>query len=93
MPIYKYECSFCGHTFKELQSLSEEPLKDCPECVEKFKNGQLGTLKKVIGMPLVIFKGSGFYCTDNPSSSQQSNNAQREADQMAQAKEDKIKHH
>ena len=31
MPTYEYRCDACKHTFEELQSFSEEPLKKCPE--------------------------------------------------------------
>ena len=37
--------------------MSDEPLKDCPECE--------GHVHRVIQSVGVIFKGSGFYITDN----------------------------
>ena len=57
MPTYEYECKDCGHTFEAFQSMSDAPLKICPECgkeVRRLINGGSG----------VIFKGSGFYVTD-----------------------------
>jgi putative FmdB family regulatory protein len=57
MPTYGYECKSCGHTFDVFQSMSEDPVKACPECgreVRRLINGGTG----------VIFKGSGFYVTD-----------------------------
>lgn len=42
-----------------MQSFSEDPIKDCPYC--KGKN----TVHKMISEPAVVFKGKGFYCTDN----------------------------
>ena len=58
MPFYEYQCSNCGHTLEELQKMSDEPLKKCPNC---GKN----TLQKLIGTGGgLIFKGSGFYLTD-----------------------------
>ena len=62
MPTYEYECTKCGHTFEAFQSISEKPLSRCPECkgsVRRLINGGLG----------VIFKGSGFYSTDNKKGS------------------------
>lgn len=57
MPTYEYECTKCGHTFERFQSMSEEPLKKCPECRCK--------VKRLIGTGAgIIFKGSGFYETD-----------------------------
>jgi putative FmdB family regulatory protein len=62
MPIYAYRCESCGVHFERHQSFSDAPLKRCPEC---NKN----SLRKVIGPVGVVFKGSGFYSTDNRSTS------------------------
>jgi putative FmdB family regulatory protein len=62
MPVYAYRCESCGVQFERQQSFSDAPLKRCPEC---NKN----TLRKVIGPVGVVFKGSGFYSTDNRSTS------------------------
>jgi len=60
MPTYDYECTDCGHTFEYFQSMSDEPLQKCPSCG--------GKVKRLIGGGLgIIFKGSGFYVTDNRS--------------------------
>ena len=60
MPVYAYRCESCGVHFERHQSFSDNPLKRCPEC---NKN----SLRKVIGPVGVVFKGSGFYATDNRS--------------------------
>ncbi|MCR4408245.1 MAG: zinc ribbon domain-containing protein [Anaerolineae bacterium] len=57
MPVYVYQCNTCGMTFERRQSITEEPLRDCPEC-----EGQVHRVIQPVG---VIFKGSGFYVTDN----------------------------
>jgi putative FmdB family regulatory protein len=57
MPIYLYECESCGVRFERMQRMSEGPLTDCPECE--------GHVHRVIQPVGVIFKGSGFYITDN----------------------------
>ncbi len=62
MPIYTYRCESCGVQFERHQSFNDAPLKICPECRKK-------SLKKVIAPVGVVFKGSGFYATDNRSSS------------------------
>lgn len=62
MPIYAYRCESCGVHFERQQSFNDAPLKRCPEC---NKN----SLRKVIGPVGVVFKGSGFYSTDNRSTS------------------------
>jgi putative FmdB family regulatory protein len=62
MPTYEYVCTRCGHRFEALQSMTEKPLSRCPVCksaVRRVINGGIG----------VIFKGSGFYSTDNKKSS------------------------
>ena len=56
MPIYGYRCSQCGHELEVLQSMSDEPLRVCPECS--------GALRKLLYPVGVQFKGSGFYTTD-----------------------------
>jgi putative FmdB family regulatory protein len=58
MPIYEYGCKHCGHTFEASQSMRDDPLRICPQCGKEIR--RLITS----GMGL-IFKGSGFYATDN----------------------------
>ena len=66
MPTYEYVCEACEHQFEEFQSMSDEPLKKCPQC-RKSK------LRRVFGAgAAVIFKGSGFYQTDYRSDSYKS---------------------
>jgi putative FmdB family regulatory protein len=63
MPTYEYQCDACDHRFDEFQSMSEEPLKKCPECGRK-------KLRRLFGTgAAVLFKGSGFYQTDYRSDS------------------------
>jgi len=57
MPVYEYECEQCGVRFERLQRMSEAALTDCPEC-----GGHIHRVMQPVG---VIFKGSGFYVTDN----------------------------
>ncbi len=63
MPTYDYECDACGHTLEMFQRISESPKRKCPEC------GKL-KLRRLIGPgAAIMFKGSGFYCTDYRSDS------------------------
>jgi len=63
MPTYDYECTNCGYTFEQFQKMSDQPLSECPSCG--------GRVRRLIGGGLgVIFKGSGFYVTDNKSAKQ-----------------------
>lgn len=57
MPIYEYACAACGHQFDTLQSLSEAPLTDCPECGQP-------RLTKLISAAGFRLKGGGWYETD-----------------------------
>ena len=60
MPIYVYRCENCGFQFEQQQKFSDKPLKICPEC-------ELESLRKVYVPVGIVFKGSGFYSTDNRS--------------------------
>jgi putative FmdB family regulatory protein len=61
MPLYEYQCAKCGVRFERLQRKSDPLLKRCPECG--------GSIRRLIQPPGIIFKGSGFYVTDNRRSS------------------------
>jgi putative FmdB family regulatory protein len=65
MPTYTYRCTSCGVEFDKYQSFSDDPLVKCPECGKK-------TLRKLFVPIGIIFKGKGFYATDNRSPSGQS---------------------
>jgi len=57
MPIYEYQCKECGHVFDALQKMSDEPLKDCPDCSKP-------ALRKLLSAPNFRLKGGGWYETD-----------------------------
>ena len=58
MPTYEYECKTCNHIFDAFQSISDAPIKTCPQC------GKEEVRRRINGGMGVIFKGSGFYVTD-----------------------------
>jgi putative FmdB family regulatory protein len=63
VPTYEYVCEASGRRFEKFQSMSEAPLKACPECG--------GAVRRLIGAgAAVIFKGSGFHATDYGRGSQ-----------------------
>jgi len=65
MPTYEYRCLECGRLFEEFQSMTDDPLETCRFCE--------GKVKRLIGTGAgIIFKGSGFYCTDYRDSSYKS---------------------
>lgn len=59
MPTYQYRCTECANELEAVQKFTDDPLTDCPECT--------GNLRKVYGAVGVVFKGAGFYATDNRS--------------------------
>ena len=64
MPTYTYHCDNCGVRFDKFQKFSDKPLRRCPEC---GKN----TVRRVLLASAIVFKGSGWYATDNRSASGQ----------------------
>lgn len=57
MPTYDYSCRSCGARFEIWQRMSDEPLTTCPTC-----GGEVHRIVYPVGL---VFKGSGFYRTDN----------------------------
>ena len=59
MPTYQYACTNPEekHEFEVVQSFSDAPVSECPECG--------APVRKVYGSVGVVFKGSGFYRTDS----------------------------
>ena len=60
MPTYEYECGDCLFHFDRKQRFDEEAVALCPECQ--------GKARRVLHSIPIIFKGSGFYTTDNRKS-------------------------
>ena len=69
VPTYEYACTNPEgkHQFEVVQSFSDAPVTECPEC--GFP------VRKVYGSVGVVFKGSGFYRTDSRSSSSSTDKA------------------
>lgn len=57
MPTYEYECNLCHHRFDVRQGFNDKPASICPRCK--------GEARRVFHAVPVMFKGSGFYCTDH----------------------------
>jgi putative FmdB family regulatory protein len=69
VPTYEYACTNpdTKHEFEVVQSFSDAPITECPEC--GFP------VRKVYGSVGVVFKGSGFYRTDSRKSASASDSA------------------
>jgi putative FmdB family regulatory protein len=81
MPTYEYKCLNCNHTFEVFQSMSAEPVKECPKCK--------GPVKRLIGSGLSpIFKGSGFYQTDYKNNSDKSASSKKKESPKEETKKD-----
>jgi len=59
MPTYDYRCKKCGTVFEIRHGFDEKPPKTC-----KVK-GCRGRLERLFSPPAIIFKGQGWYVTDN----------------------------
>jgi len=80
MPTYEYKCEQCGVHFDHFQSMTSAPLQTCRDCG--------GKLRRLIGQGAgIIFKGSGFYCTDyrSPSSASSETQGSKAAEPAAKA--------
>ena len=56
MPLYEYECFVCGHDFERIRKVADASSVSCPECG--------GKVRRLLGVPALQFKGSGWYVTD-----------------------------
>lgn len=57
MPIYEYRCNKCSHDFEVRKGFGENSSSPCPRCQ--------GKAQRVFSPVPIIFKGTGFYVTDN----------------------------
>ena len=80
MPIYEYECNRCHSKFERKQRYDEEPTATCPQCS--------GKARRLIHSVPVVFKGSGFYCTDHGGSGSACNSAGKCKETECEAKKE-----
>jgi putative FmdB family regulatory protein len=57
VPTYEYECKQCSLRFEIKKHFGENGSAPCPRCGCESR--------RVFSPALIIFKGSGFYVTDN----------------------------
>lgn len=63
MPIYEYNCKNCGHSFEEIQKISDPALVKCNACGKD-------SLQKLISASGFRLSGGGWYETDFKSKSE-----------------------
>ncbi|GAA4534746.1 MULTISPECIES: FmdB family zinc ribbon protein [Nonomuraea] len=78
MPTYQYACNDCAEQLEVVQKFSDDALTVCPACE--------GQLRKVFSAVGIVFKGSGFYKTDNRSSSGSSSSSSSKSDSSSSSK-------
>lgn len=61
VPRYDYKCDTCRKKYELLQSFSAESSHVCEKCGK-------GTATRVLSLPAIVFKGSGFYVNDKGGS-------------------------
>jgi putative FmdB family regulatory protein len=61
MPIYEYECKACENVFEVQQRMTDEPLRECPDC--------RGAVKKLVSVSSFQLKGGGWYSDGYSSTS------------------------
>jgi putative FmdB family regulatory protein len=57
LPIYEYRCTKCSLQFEVRRGFGENSSTPCPECQ--------GEGQRLFSPVPIIFKGTGFYTTDN----------------------------
>lgn len=75
MPLYEYQCQECGLRFERRQHFNDKPVTLCPDCQ--------GPVVRLIQPAGIIFKGSGFYVTDNRSKSSTAVPGSRKAEEKS----------
>jgi putative FmdB family regulatory protein len=78
MPIYEYQCGSCGHELEKIQRMSDDPLKDCPDCGE-------AELRRLVSAAGFRLKGSGWYETDFKKGTKKNLHAPHSSDKSAGA--------
>jgi putative FmdB family regulatory protein len=84
MPVYTYRCESCGIQFDHQQSFNAANLSVCPECEEE-------SLHRVYRPVGIVFKGSGFYATDNRSPSGQKSERSKDEVEKTESKSEEKK--
>jgi putative FmdB family regulatory protein len=77
---YEYVCTACGHAWEAEQSISEAPLKTCPNCHEQTARRQIS------GGAGFILKGGGWYADLYGSSPKKPGGAETKSETKSESK-------
>ncbi len=80
MPVHEYECDVCGKRFDLRRHFGDPQPNTCPD-------GHQG-IHRVFAPPTIIFKGSGFYVTDNGRNGLDSRKRSKDVETTEPAKDD-----
>jgi len=61
LPKYDFKCRKCDFTFEAYKAIHEIDNPSCPKCAHT-------KTEKLLSVPAIAFKGSGFYKTDHSHS-------------------------
>jgi putative FmdB family regulatory protein len=57
LPTYEYQCGHCQHQYEKREGFDAPVEQACPVCG--------GMARRLLHVPGIVFKGPGFYVTDN----------------------------
>lgn len=76
MPIYEYRCSQ-GHQYERWEGFDAPVEQECPNCGS--------TARRLFSAPAIIFKGPGFYSTDNRKNGHSSSDSEQKEEAKAES--------
>ncbi len=82
MPTYEYECRPAHPRLARSKPMTSKPVAACPKCKKPAR-------RLISGGVGLLFKGSGFYSTDNRSSSRHNGDSAKDSDKSEPKSESK----
>jgi len=77
MPTYEYQCKACDLKFEVKRGFTESPGANCPQC--------LFQAQRIFSPVPIVFKGLGFYVTDNAAEGRNGYNSSKgDGDKLAE---------